>query len=123
MKWKYSREKINLWMGSWEVYIPNHMIESYRRLRKGVLATKETKPKKECEHNNISDSDDDFRCMDCGKSLVVKLTPPTPPVSEDKTVEGKIEPKKIRYLNSDLKRWTKEITEAVNHLSSNAKTK
>lgn len=58
------------------------------------------------------------------KPMLLAKAEPTPPVSEDKTVEGEIEPpKNIKYLNSDLKRWTKEITKAVNHLSSNAKTK
>jgi hypothetical protein len=40
-----------------------------------VCHAPKTEPKEECKHNNILDSDDDFKCMDCGKSLVVKLKP------------------------------------------------
>jgi len=125
-----------------------------------LLATKESKPKKEllrpsakeqgepkkeeCKHKRCVTSVQGWemwRCLKCGEIVEFNPTPPTPPVSEGKTVEGEIEQIKIEKLgietliqpfdkhvsqpqiNYSFMNKINELIEAVNNLSSNAKTK
>lgn len=133
-KWKYSREELAEKIENLMAVVAKQDAPTawshLNQIKINVLLAKQSKPKKELLHGAEKERGE---CIcpchkgDTDKCFCYCGSDPTSPVgriSEDKTVEGKIGlPKNIKYLNSDLKRWTKEITEAVNHLSSNAKTK
>jgi len=95
-KWKYSRLQIAKDMESAKRWDSNLTIDQII-LR---LLAKSSKPKEK--------NDTDQQMIDAGLGRYVR---------KDDVKPNKIEPpKNIKYLNSDLKRWVKEVTDSLNKI-------
>ena len=142
MKYKYTRKQVAVELGyndigtiTYSGKVNNPVAQSIIKAINMLLIKADKE--KECKH--------DYRgiygvCIKCNKIIPeleeLNSTPPTLPVSEDKTVEGKIpekinfnvyddldEEQFIRLRVKDYKVIINTINEIINYLSSNAKTK